>query len=77
MTSEVGQVGAPAGVPGEGVVDLAAGGGAVGCTVTPEFRPEHFEAGLASELAEHYPAWSEGIRRLGLPEGSSRNLPDT
>jgi predicted cupin superfamily sugar epimerase len=48
-----------------------------GCTVTPEFRPEHFESGLVGDLINRYPGWSDDITRLGVPDGSPRNLPDT
>lgn len=47
-----------------------------GCTVTPEFRPEHFESGYAAELLASWPDRAEDIRRLAVPASDPAGLTD-
>ncbi|MBI1351336.1 MAG: cupin domain-containing protein [Actinomycetales bacterium] len=47
-----------------------------GCTVTPEFRPEHFESGYAEDLLPSWPDRAGDIRRLAVPPSEPAGLTD-
>jgi predicted cupin superfamily sugar epimerase len=47
-----------------------------GCTMAPGFTGRAFEGGRASELLAQYPARAEDIRRLGIADGESTEMPE-